>query len=60
MKLPAQNLLNAGMGLGNVGAMGTYMMSADPTLMLGMLGATTALSSTMGVTLTAAIGGSFL
>jgi len=43
--------------LGNVGAMGAYMMSHDATLGMSMLGTTTALSSIMGVTLTAAIGG---
>jgi len=43
--------------LGNVGAMGAYMMSNDATLGLSMLGTTTALSSIMGVTLTVAIGG---
>lgn len=47
------------MGLGNAGAMAAYMTSADPTFMLGMLGATTGLSSALGVTLTAAIGGKF-
>lgn len=52
-------MLNAGMGLGNAGAMAAYMTSADPTFMLGMLGATTGLSSALGVTLTAAIGGKF-
>ncbi|KAF6018055.1 hypothetical protein EB796_023616 [Bugula neritina] len=57
MKLPAQNLLNGGMALGNVAAMGAYLNSSDYSLMLGMLGSTTALSSVMGVTLTAAIGG---
>ncbi|XP_067937785.1 NAD(P) transhydrogenase, mitochondrial-like [Watersipora subatra] len=56
-KLPGHNMVNAGMGLGNVGAMAAYMMSADPTFMMGMLGATTGLSSALGVTLTAAIGG---
>ena len=43
--------------LGNVGAMGAYMMSNDATMGMSMLGTTTALSSVMGVTLTAAIGG---
>jgi len=43
--------------LGNVGAMGAYMMSNDATLGMSMLGTTTALSSIMGVTLTVAIGG---
>jgi len=43
--------------LGNVGAMGAYMMSNDATLGMSMLGTTTTLSAIMGVTLTAAIGG---
>lgn len=50
-------MLNAGMGLGNVGAMAAYMGSGDPTMMMAMLGTTTGLSSILGVTLTAAIGG---
>ena len=41
----------------NVGAMGYFMYSNDPTIGLACLGTTTALSSIMGVTLTAAIGG---
>lgn len=59
MKLPGQHAMNGSMALGNVAAMGAYMMSSDPIFMMGMLGTTTALSSTMGVTLTAAIGGQF-
>ncbi|CAL1537588.1 unnamed protein product [Lymnaea stagnalis] len=55
--LPGRNLLNAGMMLGNVGAMGYFMMDNSPTVGLSMLGTTTALSSLMGITLTAAIGG---
>ncbi|KAK0066389.1 NAD(P) transhydrogenase mitochondrial [Biomphalaria pfeifferi] len=55
--LPGRNLLNAGMLLGNVGAMGYYMTSNSPSVGLSMLGTTTALSSIMGITLTAAIGG---
>lgn len=51
--------MNLGMLLGNVGAMGTFMVSADPTTQLACLGTTTALSSIMGVTLTAAIGGQY-
>ena len=56
-KLPGHNAVNALMGLGNVAAMGAYLQSADPTFQLAMLGATTGLSSALGVTLTAAIGG---
>lgn len=55
--LPGRHALNLGMLLGNVGAMGYYMMSDSPTVGMSMLGITTALSSIMGVTLTAAIGG---
>lgn len=55
--LPGRHWLNSGLMLGNVGAMGAYMMSNDATLGMSMLGTTTALSSIMGVTLTVAIGG---
>lgn len=55
--LPARNYLNGGMMLGNVAAMAYYMMDNSPSVGLSMLGTTTALSSIMGVTLTAAIGG---
>ncbi|XP_052685519.1 NAD(P) transhydrogenase, mitochondrial-like [Crassostrea angulata] len=55
--LPGRHAMNLGMLLGNVGAMGTFMVSDDPTTQLACLGTTTALSSIMGVTLTAAIGG---
>jgi len=55
--LPGRHVLNSALMLGNVGAMGAYMMSNDATLGLSMLGTTTTLSSIMGVTLTAAIGG---
>ena len=50
-------MLNSALMLGNVGAMGAYMMYDDPTLGMSMLGTTTTLSAIMGVTLTAAIGG---
>ena len=49
--------MNLGMMLGNVGAMGLYMVNSDPATQMACLGTTTALSSIMGVTLTAAIGG---
>jgi len=55
--LPGRNLLNGGMLAANVGAMGYYMASDSPSVGLSMLVATTALSSLMGVSLTAAIGG---
>ena len=55
--LPGRHVLNSALMLGNVGAMGAYMMSNDATLGMSMLGATTTLSAVMGVTLTVAIGG---
>lgn len=55
--MPGRHALNLSMLLGNVGAMGYYMTSDSPTVGMSMLGITTALSSIMGVTLTAAIGG---
>ncbi|CAG9860426.1 unnamed protein product [Phyllotreta striolata] len=55
--LPGRHALNSSLLLANVGA-GAYLFY-DPSLMggLGALGTTAALSSVMGVTLTAAIGG---
>jgi H+-translocating NAD(P) transhydrogenase len=55
--LPARHTLNAGLALANVSALAYYMMSADPLVGLSMLGLTSALSMTMGLTLTVAIGG---
>ena len=55
--LPGRHMLNAGLAAANVGAMGLYLSSSDPTTGLAMLATTTGLSSLMGVTLTAAIGG---
>jgi NAD(P) transhydrogenase len=55
--LPGRHALNTGLALANVGALGYYMMSADPLVGLSMLGITSALSMTMGLTLTVAIGG---
>lgn len=55
--LPGRHMLNLGLLLGNVGAMGWYMMDNNPSIGISMLGITTALSSIMGVTLTVAIGG---
>ena len=55
--LPARNALNLGMLAANVGAMGYFMTSPGYLPEMSCLGTTTLLSSTMGVTLTAAIGG---
>ena len=57
LMLPGRHAMNLALLAGNVGAMGTYMMTNNPTIGLSMLGTTTALSSVMGVTLTMAIGG---
>ncbi|XP_069105795.1 NAD(P) transhydrogenase, mitochondrial-like [Argopecten irradians] len=57
LHLPGRHLLNGSMMASNVGAMGLFMTSDNPATTMGMLGVTTALSSIMGVTLTAAIGG---
>ncbi|CAG2121974.1 unnamed protein product, partial [Medioppia subpectinata] len=55
--LPGRHALNSALMLGTVGAGAYYLM--DPSQMAGLtsLGATAALSTVMGVTLTAAIGG---
>ncbi|XP_076029477.1 NAD(P) transhydrogenase, mitochondrial-like [Oratosquilla oratoria] len=55
--LPGRHAINSGLMAANIGAMALYF--ADPSLNVGlsMLGATTALSTVMGVTLTVAIGG---
>ncbi|XP_055623090.1 NAD(P) transhydrogenase, mitochondrial-like [Toxorhynchites rutilus septentrionalis] len=55
--LPGRHLINAGLLAGNIGAMGLFYV--EPTMAggLGLLGTTAALSTAMGVTLTAAIGG---
>ncbi|KAJ8966252.1 hypothetical protein NQ314_003667 [Rhamnusium bicolor] len=57
--LPGRHALNTGLLLSSIGA-GGYLFY-DPTLAggLGALGTTAALSTAMGVTLTAAIGGKF-
>jgi len=55
--LPGRNVLNSSMMAANIGAMAYFMSDHSPTVGLSMLGATTALSSVLGVTLTAAIGG---
>ena len=48
--------MNAALLASNVGALGVFLNTNDTNLGLGMLGASTALASTMGITLTAAIG----
>lgn len=55
--LPGRHLLNAGLLAGNIGAMGMFYMAPTMAEGLGLLGTTAALSTAMGVTLTAAIGG---
>ncbi|KAK2193652.1 hypothetical protein NP493_9g04024 [Ridgeia piscesae] len=57
LMLPGRHMMNGALALGNVGAMGYYMMGSEYLSGLTMLGTTTALSSVMGVTLTMAIGG---
>lgn len=55
--LPGRHLINGGLLAGNALAMAAFYM--DPSMVggLGLLGATAAMSTAMGVTLTAAIGG---
>jgi NAD(P) transhydrogenase len=55
--LPGRHAINLGLGVANIGAMAVYFMDPSMPVGLSMLGATTALSTVMGVTLTAAIGG---
>lgn len=55
--LPGRHALNSGLLLANIGAMGYFFY--DPSMVGGLsaLATTATLSSVMGVTLTAAIGG---
>nr|XP_042900894.1 NAD(P) transhydrogenase, mitochondrial [Parasteatoda tepidariorum] len=55
--LPGRHVLNGGLMASNVAAMAYYLMSSSNIAGLSCLGATSALSMIMGVTLTAAIGG---
>ena len=55
--LPGRHLLNGGMLLANVGALSYYMTNPGYGADMSCLGTTALLSSTMGVTLTSAIGG---
>lgn len=57
LMLRGRHMMNLGLLLGNIGAMGYFLMDKDPTTGLAILGLTTGLSSIMGVTLTMAIGG---
>ncbi|CAI4233118.1 unnamed protein product [Auanema sp. JU1783] len=55
--LSGRHYLNSGLLASNIAALGLYMNTTDYMTGLSMLGTTAALSSTMGVTLTMAIGG---
>lgn len=55
--LPGRHMLNAGLMASNVGALAWYLTTNDYHTGLALLAGTTALSATMGVTLTSAIGG---
>lgn len=55
--LPGRHALNSALLAGNVGAMIYYMVDPSMAVGLSMLGTTATLSTIMGVTLTAAIGG---
>merc|ERR1712001_401974 len=57
LMLRGRHALNAGLGLGNVGALGYFLYDPAFTSGISMLGTTAGLSSIMGVTLTMAIGG---
>jgi len=57
LNLPGKNFYNIAMGTASAGALGLFMTSNDPSTCLPMLGAATALSSVMGVHMTASIGG---
>jgi len=55
--LPGRNLINLGMGGTCAGAMGLYMTNPGFATDMSCLGTSAVLSSTLGLTLTAAIGG---
>jgi len=57
LMLPGRHAMNSGLMLANVGAMGYFLQDPSFGVGIGCLGATAALSSVMGVTLTMAIGG---
>lgn len=58
--LPSRHAINVGLLTANIAAGATLFCSPTLGVGLGALGATAALSSTMGLTLTAAIGGKLL
>ncbi|XP_067014086.2 NAD(P) transhydrogenase, mitochondrial isoform X2 [Anabrus simplex] len=55
--LPGRNTLNTGLAAANLGAMGIFYLAPSLGTGLACLGTTAGLSATLGVTLTAAIGG---
>ncbi|XP_050068389.1 NAD(P) transhydrogenase, mitochondrial-like [Anopheles maculipalpis] len=55
--LPGRHFINGGLLAGNLAAMGAFYLEPSMAGGLGLLGATAAMSTAMGVTLTAAIGG---
>lgn len=55
--LPGRHFINGGLLAGNVAAMGMFYLDQSMASGLGLLGATSLMSTVMGVTLTAAIGG---
>ena len=57
LMIPGRHAINGGLALANIGTMTAFMSSHDYNLGMAMLGATTGLSSIMGITLTMAIGG---
>ncbi|XP_063700559.1 NAD(P) transhydrogenase, mitochondrial-like [Culicoides brevitarsis] len=57
LMLPGRHLINGGLLAGNIAAMGAFYFEPSLAGGLGLLGGTAAMSTIMGVTLTAAIGG---
>eukprot|EP00930_Biecheleria_cincta_P087664 TRINITY_DN768_c0_g1_i1.p1 TRINITY_DN768_c0_g1~~TRINITY_DN768_c0_g1_i1.p1 ORF type:complete len:1028 (+),score=226.63 TRINITY_DN768_c0_g1_i1:77-3160(+) len=57
MNLPNKNMLNAGMGAGQLAMLGLFCASDSVGLGTGLMYATTALSSVMGVHLVGSVGG---
>lgn len=57
LMLPGRHIMNLGLLLSNIGAMGWFMIDKNYEVGLSMLAATSSLSAVMGVTLTMAIGG---
>lgn len=57
LMLPGRHALNSALLAGNVGAMAAFYYAPTLASGMGLLGTTAGLSTIMGVTLTAAIGG---